>query len=35
MGARVEMPWLGATCGVCLCCCDGRENLYDKPQLTG
>jgi alcohol dehydrogenase, propanol-preferring len=35
MGARVGVPWLGATCGVCPYCRDGRENLCDRPLFTG
>ena len=31
VGARVGVPWLGATCGVCPYCSDGRENLCDRP----
>ncbi len=34
-GERVGVPWLGATCGVCLYCRDGRENLCDRPLFTG
>jgi alcohol dehydrogenase, propanol-preferring len=34
-GARVGVPWLGATCGVCPYCRDGRENLCDRPLFTG
>jgi propanol-preferring alcohol dehydrogenase len=34
-GARVGVPWLGATCGVCPYCRDGRENLCDAPAFTG
>jgi len=34
-GARVGVPWLGATCGVCLYCRDGRENLCDASAFTG
>ena len=34
-GARVGVPWLGATCGVCPYCRDGRENLCDNPLFTG
>jgi propanol-preferring alcohol dehydrogenase len=34
-GMRVGVPWLGATCGVCPYCRDGRENLCDTPQFTG
>jgi propanol-preferring alcohol dehydrogenase len=32
---RVGVPWLGATCGVCPYCRDGRENLCDRPLFTG
>ncbi|MFD2183432.1 zinc-dependent alcohol dehydrogenase family protein [Rhodoplanes azumiensis] len=32
---RVGVPWLGATCGVCSYCRDGRENLCDAPRFTG
>ncbi len=35
VGARVGVPWLGATCGVCPYCRDGRENLCDRPVFTG
>jgi propanol-preferring alcohol dehydrogenase len=34
-GTRVGVPWLGATCGVCAYCGDGRENLCDHPIFTG
>ncbi len=34
-GARVGVPWLGATCGVCPYCRSGRENLCDRPLFTG
>jgi propanol-preferring alcohol dehydrogenase len=34
-GARVGVPWLGATCGVCPYCVAGRENLCDDPLFTG
>jgi propanol-preferring alcohol dehydrogenase len=34
-GTRVGVPWLGATCGTCPYCRDGRENLCDAPQFTG
>ncbi len=34
-GERVGVPWLGATCGVCLYCRSGRENLCDSPLFTG
>src|SRR5712691_1604112 len=35
IGDRVGVPWLGATCGVCPYCRDGRENLCDAPLFTG
>jgi propanol-preferring alcohol dehydrogenase len=34
-GARVGIPWLGATCGVCAYCRSSRENLCDTPRFTG
>jgi propanol-preferring alcohol dehydrogenase len=35
LGARVGIPWLGATCGVCSYCASCRENLCDRPLFTG
>jgi propanol-preferring alcohol dehydrogenase len=35
LGARVGIPWLGWTCGVCPYCRSGRENLCDRPLFTG
>ena len=35
IGERVGVPWLGATCGHCPYCRDGRENLCDTPLFTG
>jgi propanol-preferring alcohol dehydrogenase len=35
VGARVGIPWLGHTCGVCPYCREGRENLCDHPGFTG
>ena len=35
IGARVGVPWLGATCGVCPYCRSARENLCDAPVFTG
>ncbi|MBK5959835.1 alcohol dehydrogenase [Rhodoplanes elegans] len=32
---RIGVPWLGATCGTCPYCRDGRENLCDAPGFTG
>ena len=35
VGARVGVPWLGHTCGVCPYCMGGQENLCDCPLFTG
>ncbi len=35
IGARVGVPWLGHTCGVCAYCATDRENLCDDPIFTG
>ena len=35
IGERVGVPWLGATCGTCLYCQSGAENLCDTPVFTG
>jgi alcohol dehydrogenase, propanol-preferring len=35
IGARVGVPWLARTCGVCPFCLTGRENLCDAPRFTG
>jgi alcohol dehydrogenase, propanol-preferring len=35
IGARVGVPWLGWTCGVCEHCRSGRENLCDRARFTG
>jgi len=35
LGQRVGIPWLGHTCGVCIYCRSGRENLCDRPLFTG
>lgn len=32
---RVGIPWLGKTCGQCLFCLEGKENLCDAAQFTG
>jgi propanol-preferring alcohol dehydrogenase len=34
-GARVGIPWLAWTCGVCRYCRAGRENLCDRARFTG
>jgi propanol-preferring alcohol dehydrogenase len=34
-GARVGVPWLGWTCGLCAACRAGRENLCDRARFTG
>lgn len=33
--ARVGVPWLGWTCGVCRYCLAGAENLCDRARFTG
>jgi len=35
IGARVGVPWLGWTCGDCVYCRSGRENLCDRARFTG
>src|SRR5437588_10038209 len=35
VGDRVGIPWLGRTCGTCVYCTTGMENLCDHPQFTG
>ncbi len=35
LGARVGVPWLGWTCGVCEPCRHHKENLCDRPLFTG
>jgi propanol-preferring alcohol dehydrogenase len=35
IGARVGVPWLGATCGQCVYCRTGRENLCVAAVFTG
>ncbi|HEU5305179.1 MAG TPA: zinc-dependent alcohol dehydrogenase family protein [Gemmatimonadales bacterium] len=35
LGDRVGVPWLGWTCGTCVYCCTGRENLCDRARFTG
>src|SRR6185437_6553115 len=34
-GARVGVPWLGHTCGVCRYCREGKENLCERAGFTG
>jgi len=34
-GARVGIPWLHQTCGLCEYCRSGRENLCEKAIFTG
>jgi propanol-preferring alcohol dehydrogenase len=34
-GEPVGIPWLGYTCGLCLFCTHGKENLCDRPLFTG
>jgi propanol-preferring alcohol dehydrogenase len=31
----VGVPWLGWTCGICVYCTTGRENLCDRARFTG
>lgn len=35
LGERVGVPWLGWTCGTCLYCRTGRENLCEAARFTG
>lgn len=35
IGQRVGVPWLGGSCGTCLFCTEGRENLCDQARFTG
>ncbi|MCF8197512.1 MAG: zinc-dependent alcohol dehydrogenase family protein [Sulfuritalea sp.] len=35
IGQRVGVPWLGWTCGECVFCSNGRENLCDAARFTG
>ena len=35
IGDRVGVPWLGWTCGGCLHCQSGHENLCDQAKFTG
>jgi propanol-preferring alcohol dehydrogenase len=34
-GTRSGVPWLGWTCGECVWCRSGRENLCDRARFTG
>lgn len=34
-GDLVGVPWLGGTCGECIYCTSGRENLCEKAIFTG
>lgn len=34
-GVRVGVPWLGAACGACRHCREGRENLCDLARFHG
>jgi propanol-preferring alcohol dehydrogenase len=34
-GDRVGVPWLGWTCGACVYCRSGRENLCERALFTG
>ncbi|MGN6732982.1 MAG: alcohol dehydrogenase catalytic domain-containing protein, partial [Candidatus Binatia bacterium] len=35
IGDRLGVPWLGWTCGECLFCREGQENLCDRAKFTG
>jgi propanol-preferring alcohol dehydrogenase len=35
VGQRVGIPWLGHTCGNCVYCQRGQENLCDRATFTG
>lgn len=35
LGERVGVPWLGGSCGSCVFCLTGRENLCDDACFTG
>ena len=35
VGARVGVPWLGGSCGHCIFCASGRENLCGEARFTG
>src|SRR5438874_6949599 len=35
VGARVGIPWLHRTCGVCRYCRAGKENLCESASFTG
>ena len=34
-GDRVGVPWMAWTCGTCLFCTSGRENLCENARFTG
>ena len=35
IGQRIGVPWLGWTCGACVFCLSGQENLCDRARFTG
>lgn len=35
VGDRIGVPWLGWTCGTCVYCKSGRENLCENARFTG
>jgi propanol-preferring alcohol dehydrogenase len=35
IGQRVGVPWLGSSCGACVYCRRGEENLCDRAGFTG
>ena len=34
-GQRIGVPWMGSTCGSCIFCSKGRENLCEMAAFTG
>lgn len=35
VGDRIGVPWLAGTCGQCVYCRRGQENLCERPAFTG
>jgi alcohol dehydrogenase, propanol-preferring len=35
LGTRIGIPWLGWTCGECVYCLSGAENLCERARFTG
>jgi len=34
-GTKIGVPWLGGSCGTCIFCLEGQENLCDSAKYTG